>query len=95
MNYDDQNLTEEELEIENDLENYSSVLNLEDEKEKISNYKFLKPKKAKRKAVNLRLRENDIIRIKQMANREGIPYQTLLTSLIHKIANKDIKLTVS
>lgn len=38
----------------------------------------------KSKRVNIRLSEADLDEIKSRAAREGIPYQTLITSLIHK-----------
>lgn len=36
--------------------------------------------------VNIRLSSNDLIRIKQKAAYEGIPYQTLIASILHKYA---------
>ncbi len=43
-------------------------------------------KKAGRKDVriNIRLSERDLRRIKEVALREGIPYQTLISSVLHK-----------
>ena len=34
--------------------------------------------------VNIRLSERDLRRIKERALREGIPYQTLIASVLHK-----------
>jgi len=39
---------------------------------------------AKRKAINLRLMERDLLKFKAKAAEEGIPYQTLMTSILHK-----------
>jgi predicted DNA binding CopG/RHH family protein len=36
--------------------------------------------------VNIRLSSSDLIRIKQKAAFEGIPYQTLIASVLHKYA---------
>ncbi len=36
--------------------------------------------------VNIRLASNDLLRIKQKAAYEGIPYQTLIASILHKYA---------
>lgn len=36
--------------------------------------------------VNIRLSSSDLIRIKQKAAFEGIPYQTLIASILHKYA---------
>ena len=38
----------------------------------------------KRKPVTLRLLENDISQLKVKAIEDGLPYQTLLSSIIHK-----------
>jgi len=34
--------------------------------------------------VSLRMNENDYLRAKEMALQEGLPYQTLLSSILHK-----------
>lgn len=36
--------------------------------------------------INIRLAKNDLTRIKQLAAYEGLPYQTLIASLLHKYA---------
>jgi predicted DNA binding CopG/RHH family protein len=36
--------------------------------------------------INIRLSSSDLIRIKQKAAFEGIPYQTLISSILHKYA---------
>jgi len=36
--------------------------------------------------INIRLSSNDLVRIKQRAAFEGIPYQTLIASILHKYA---------
>ena len=36
--------------------------------------------------INIRLSSNDISNIKQMAAYEGLPYQTLIASILHKYA---------
>ncbi|MEK7155386.1 MAG: hypothetical protein AAB734_00755, partial [Patescibacteria group bacterium] len=40
----------------------------------------------KKKALSLRLGERDIDRIKAKASKKGLPYQTLIASVIHKYA---------
>ena len=49
-------------------------------------------KMTKKKSYNLRLFENDIQSIKSLALEKGLPYQTLLSSIIHQVATKQIKL---
>ena len=39
---------------------------------------------AKNKVITVRLSERSLIRVKAAAAREGIPYQTFISSLIHK-----------
>jgi len=72
-------LTEEEKQMENELENYTSVKGEKREKiEKIiSNAK-------KNRAISLRMTNFDLERIKNKAEEEGIPYQTLITNILHK-----------
>jgi predicted DNA binding CopG/RHH family protein len=36
--------------------------------------------------INIRLQQADLDRIKQLAKREGLPYQTLIASVLHKYA---------
>lgn len=38
----------------------------------------------KNKNINLRLSERDLHKLKSKAAREGIPYQTLASSILHK-----------
>ncbi len=49
----------------------------------------------KKKRINIRLSERDLEVIKRRAVEEGMPYQTLITSVIHKyvtgkLVDKDI-----
>ncbi len=47
----------------------------------------------KNKRVNIRLSQKDINLIKVRAMEEGIPYQTLMASILHKFATKKIKVS--
>jgi len=38
----------------------------------------------KTRNINIRISEYDIAKVKQRATEEGIPYQTLISSVIHK-----------
>lgn len=38
----------------------------------------------KRKNINIRISEQDLLKVKLKAIEEGIPYQTYISSLIHK-----------
>ena len=41
--------------------------------------------------INIRLTQNDLKKIKQLAAYEGMPYQTLIASLLHKFAAGHLK----
>lgn len=41
----------------------------------------------KNKNINIRISENDLESIKILAAREGMPYQTLIGSILHKYAS--------
>ena len=78
------NYTEEELELVDFMENTTpqSVAMLKDELNQLK--VSVKSKISKRKAINLRLLESDLERIKTEAIKDGIPYQTLISSILHK-----------
>jgi predicted DNA binding CopG/RHH family protein len=40
----------------------------------------------KNRKINIRISENDLSAIQRRAAREGIPYQTLIGSVLHKYA---------
>ncbi len=73
------NLSEEEKQMENESKNYTSVKG--EKREKIEN---IIANAKKNKAISLRLSNFDHERIKNKAEEEGIPYQTLITNILHK-----------
>jgi predicted DNA binding CopG/RHH family protein len=77
-------LTPEEQEIEDAFERgeYVSVPQLEEEKKRLQ--QIARNTLAKNKLITLRLPERNLIKIKAAAAREGLPYQTYITSLLHK-----------
>src|SRR6056297_890073 len=72
-------LTEEEKQIENEMDQYKSVS--EEKKKKIE--KIIDQTK-KNKAISLRINNYDLEKIKEKAEKEGVPYQTLITNILHK-----------
>ena len=72
-------LTEEEKQIESEIEQYKSVS--AEKKKKIE--KIIDQTK-KNKAISLRINNYDLEKIKEKAEKEGIPYQTLITNILHK-----------
>jgi len=79
--------TKEELELVNYIENKSpkSVANVKDEISLITN--IVKENVQKKKQVNFRILESDLEKLKSRALVDGIPYQTLLNSIVHKFLN--------
>ncbi|MFN7097592.1 MAG: CopG family antitoxin [Gammaproteobacteria bacterium] len=80
------NLDAEEQELSDsfDRDEWKSVPNLDAEKAKArkaaANY-FRKEAR-----INIRISEIDLEHIKQKAAYEGLPYQTLIASILHKFA---------
>lgn len=77
-------LDNEEKEILNDYENdeYVEISDMEKEIEKHTEY--AKATFLKNKRINIRISQRDLEYIQRRALEEGIPYQTLIASLIHR-----------
>jgi predicted DNA binding CopG/RHH family protein len=45
----------------------------------------------KDKRVNIRISERDLTSIQKIALEEGIPYQTLISSVLHKFVNRKLE----
>jgi len=80
-------LQKDELELLASYENeaWKSVKKLKEQKEQYRAYARATFRKDKR--VNIRISEKDLLDLQKRAIREGIPYQTLLSSVLHKYAN--------
>ncbi len=72
-------LDEEEQQIENEIDQYVPA----DEKTEAT-VRRIAQESRKRKNVNIRISERDLSQIRERASREGVPYQTLITSVLHK-----------
>tara|TARA_R110000868_G_scaffold69261_1_gene204163 strand:+ start:42005 stop:42301 length:297 start_codon:yes stop_codon:yes gene_type:complete len=79
-------LSNEEQELMNSIDNgeWETVDNFKEEKKRIEAIAHATRNKDKR--VNLRITTRDFNAIQVKAMEEGIPYQTLLSSVIHKYA---------
>ena len=74
----------DELEILNYIETQNPK-SVDDLKSKINKIKsIVQEKNTKRKAINLKVLESDIEKFKAKALQEGMPYQTLINSVLHK-----------
>lgn len=85
-------LTKEEEQILNDYENgfFQTVPKLKSEKNRHA--KIAKNTLEKSTSISLRLQKKDLFRVKARAIEKGIPYQTILSSLIHQYASGKVKL---
>jgi predicted DNA binding CopG/RHH family protein len=78
------NLEKEEKEIleSYDHDEWQSVSDLKSESDRYRRYAGATFKKDKR--LNIRISEKDLVAIQKRALEEGIPYQTLIASILHK-----------
>ncbi|HRN70849.1 MAG TPA: hypothetical protein PLS49_06745 [Candidatus Woesebacteria bacterium] len=81
----------EEEQILSDIENgkYKSIPHVKDEIKKMREY--AKNTVEKIKNINIRLSYKDIQKLKVKAIENGIPYQTLVASILHQYANDKIE----
>ena len=80
----DLKLQPDELELLASYENdeWQSAKNVKEQKDQYRTYARAMFRKDKR--VNIRIAEKDLVDLQKRALREGIPYQTLIASVLHK-----------
>ena len=49
--------------------------------------RYAKAALRKDRRVNIRISENDLLELQRKAVQEGLPYQTLISSILHKYIN--------
>jgi len=76
-------LDEEEMELAKSLDQEGWISDLT-KKEKKKYEESARYSLCKRKRINIRMSERDLKRIQAKAIEEGIPYQSLISMLIHK-----------
>jgi len=81
------NLTAEEKDILDSFERgeWKPVKNLDAEKKRARDYARATMRKDRR--VNIRISQRDLMELQRKAVHEGLPYQTFISSLLHKIVN--------
>jgi len=81
------NLNKEERNILESFENdeWQSVSDLDKRKSTLKRY--AKNTLLKNKRVNIRISERDMMELRKRAVEEGLPYQTLISSILHKYIN--------
>ena len=81
-----------EDEIENDIKTGKEYPELEEQKEVFSQIaRNTLEKMNKKRQYSIRLVESDVEKIKSIATHKGMPYQVLISSVIHQVATKQIK----
>lgn len=83
-------LDKEEKEVLNAYEKgrFSSIPHV---KKEIAKYReYAKSTLQKNKRINIRLSERDLVHIQRKAVEEGLPYQTLISSVLHKYINGNL-----
>ena len=80
-------LQQDELELlaSYEAEEWKSAKKLNEQKDKYKAHAKATFRKDKR--VNIRISEKDLLALQKRAIRQGIPYQTLIASVLHKNVN--------
>ena len=76
-------LDKDEIELAKSLENEEWISDLT-KKEKKQYEEYARYSLSKRKRINIRMSERDLKKIQAKAIEEGLPYQSLISMLIHK-----------
>jgi predicted DNA binding CopG/RHH family protein len=72
-------LTDDEKMVENELDQLIPVIGTK--RKKIDN---ILAQAKKNKSISLRISNFDLEKLKEKADNEGVPYQTLINSILHK-----------
>ncbi len=84
--------TKEELEIVDYVENENPE-SVDNKEEKIAKLKSaVSTKYNQRKAINIKVLESDLELLKARALKEGMPYQTLINSILHKFVTNQFSI---
>ena len=78
------NLSEYEKQLVESFENneWEATPNLREDKKRYGLY--AKNTMLKNKRINIRISERDLTKLKSRSFEEGMPYQTLISSILHK-----------
>ncbi|MEA2084189.1 MAG: hypothetical protein U9O82_08120 [Thermodesulfobacteriota bacterium] len=74
-----------ESEIEGNISQFVPVSNT-----KKASIESIIDKANEKKSISLRLKNNDLEQLKLRAETEGLPYQTLLSSIVHKFVTDQL-----
>ena len=85
-------LDEYETELLQSVENgeWQSRGNIDNRMKELQSY----VKNQKKKAISIRIAENDIYELKKKALESGVPYQNIIQMLIHQFASNKIQMSI-
>jgi len=85
-------LDEYETELLQSVENgeWQSRGNINERMKELQSY----IKNQKKKAISIRVGENDIYELKKKALESGVPYQNIIQMLIHQFASNKIQMSI-
>ena len=86
-------LDKEELHILEAFENDTIVKSMDADEEIAMARRAAKEYLSKSKNITLRMNMMDLVGIKEKSKEIGIPYQTIISSLVHNYVNGKVKLT--
>jgi predicted DNA binding CopG/RHH family protein len=86
MKYYDLTKEEQELELAFEHGEFESAADFEERKKELE--AVAKSTLNKNTNINIRLSEKDVYKLKALAVEEGLPYQTLVASILHKTASR-------
>ena len=86
------NLDEYEADILQSVENgeWQSRGDIENRMKELQSY----VKNQKKKAISIRVGENDIYELKKKALESGVPYQNIIQMLIHQFVSNKIQMSI-
>ena len=82
---DEFELDEEEQQIEDNADEFVPMEGAERQR-----VEAIIARSRKNRNINIRLSEQDLDQIRTKAEREGVPYQTLISSVLHKYVNDQL-----
>ena len=83
---------EQELEDAFGRGEFVSVGNIQERRKELA--QAARNTNTERKRINIRMRKQDLEEIKQKARKHGLPYQTLISTILHQYAKGKITLTL-
>ncbi len=86
------NKEEKVLQDEFNAQKFKSIREAEKEKKRYKQH--AKQTLSKPRSINIRISERDLQKIKSMAAEQGLPYQTLISSLLHQYTSRKTKESV-